>query len=73
MSHEFVHTSVERGVRGQGGFTLAAVTRGLPSSLDPVLAELSGYDFDRTRAVGADTIEWAHRILSVQGRSHTVL
>jgi hypothetical protein len=73
MSHEFVHTSVERGVRGQGGFTLAAVTRGLPSSLDPVLAELSGYDFDKTRAVGADTIEWAHRILSVQGRSHTVL
>lgn len=73
MSHEFVHTSVERGVRGQGGFTLAAVTRGLPSSLERVLAELSGYDFDRTRAVGADATEWAHRILSVDGRSHTVL
>ncbi|MBI1303420.1 MAG: hypothetical protein GC172_06495 [Phycisphaera sp.] len=73
MSHEFVHTSVERGVRGQSGFALAVVTRGLPPSLEPVLAELSGYDFDRTRAVGADRIDWAHRIVSVQGRSHTVL
>jgi len=49
------------------------VTRGLPSSLERVLAELSGYDFDRTRAVGADATEWAHRILSVGGKSHTVL
>jgi hypothetical protein len=73
MSHEFIHTSVERGVRGQSGFALAAVTRGLSPALEPVLAELSGYDFDRTRAVGADQVDWAHRIVSIQGKSHTVL
>ncbi len=73
MSHEFIHTSVERGVRGQSGFALAAVTRGLPGALESVLAELSGYDFDKTRAVGADAVDWAHRIVSVQGRSYTVL
>jgi len=73
MSHEFVHTSVERGVRGQGGFALAAVTQGLPPALEQPLAELSAYDAHRARAVGADPIDWAHRIVSVQGRSYTVL
>jgi len=73
MSFEFVHTSVEKGVRGDSGFAIALLTRGLPASLEPGLAELSAYDFDRTRAVGADRIDWAHRILSAQGRSYTVL
>ena len=73
MSFEFVHASVEKGVRGESGFTIAAITRGLPASLEPALAELSAYDFDRTRAIGADRVYWAHRILSVQGKSYTVL
>lgn len=73
MSFEFVHTSVEKGLRGDSGFALAVSTRGLPASLEPGLAELSAYDFDRTRAVGADRIDWAHRILSAQGKSYTVL
>jgi hypothetical protein len=73
MSFEFVHTSVEKGVRGDSGFAIARLTRGLPATLEPGLAELSAYDFDRTRAVGADRIDWAHRILSAQGRSYTVL
>jgi hypothetical protein len=73
MSFEFVHTSVEKGLRGDSGFAIAVLTRSLPASLEPALAELSAYDFDRTRAVGADRIDWAHRIVSVQGRSYTVL
>jgi hypothetical protein len=73
MSFEFVHASVDRGVRGDGGFTVAALTRGLPPALEPALSELSAYDFDRERAVGADRIDWAHRILSVHGRSYTVI
>ncbi|MEY3143960.1 MAG: hypothetical protein RLY21_2453 [Planctomycetota bacterium] len=73
MSFEFVHTSVEKGIRGDSGFAIAVVTRGIPASLEPMLAELSAYDFDRTRAVGADRIDWAHRILSVHGKSYTVL
>jgi hypothetical protein len=73
MSFEFVHTSVERGLRGESGFTVATVTRGLPAGLEPSLAELSAYDFDANRAVGADRIDWAHRILSIQGKSYTVL
>jgi hypothetical protein len=73
MSFEFVHTSVEKGVRGDSGFAVAVLTRGIPASLEPMLAELSAYDFDRTRAVGADRVDWAHRILSTQGRSYTVL
>jgi hypothetical protein len=73
MSFEFVHASVDRGVRGDGGFTVAALTRGLPPALEPALSELSAYDFDRNRAVGADRVDWAHRILSVHGRSYTVI
>lgn len=73
MSFEFVHTSVAKGLRGDSGFAVAVATRGLPAALEPALAELSAYDFDGTRAVGADAIDWAHRILSVSGRSYTVL
>ena len=73
MSFEFVHTSVERGLRGDSGFAIAVLTRGLPPALEPALAELSAYDFDSNRAVGADRTDWAHRILSAQGKSYTVL
>lgn len=73
MSFEFVHASVDRGVRGDGGFTVAALTRGLPPALEPALSELSAYDFDHNRAVGADRVDWAHRILSIHGRSYTVI
>jgi hypothetical protein len=73
MSFEFVHTSIEKGVRGGSGFAIAVVTRGIPAYLESMLAELSAYDFDRNRAVGVDPIDWAHRILSVQGKSYTVL
>ena len=73
MSFEFVHTSVEKGVRGDSGFAVAVLTRGTPASLEPMLAELSAYDFDQTRAVGADRVDWAHRILSAHGKSYTVL
>ena len=73
MSFEFVHTSVAKGLRGDSGFAVAVATRGLPPALEPALAELSAYDFDGNRAVGADAIDWAHRILSVAGRSYTVL
>lgn len=73
MSFEFVHTSVEKGLRGDSGFAIAVLTRGIPAALEPMLAELSAYDFDRTRAIGADRVDWAHRILSAQGKSYTVL
>ena len=73
MSFEFVHTSIERGARGESGFAIAAITRGLPAALEPALGELSAYDFDPSRAVGADAVDWAHRIVSAGGRSYTVL
>ena len=73
MSLELVHSSVERGLRGGSGFSTVVVTAGMPPELEKILAELSAYDFDEKRALGADTVEWAHRVVNVQGRSHTVL
>ena len=73
MSLELVHSSVERGLRGGSGFATVVATAGMPPELEKVLAELSAYDFDENRALGADAVEWAHRVVSVQGRSHTVL
>ena len=73
MSAELVHASVQKGLRGGSGFGTAVVTRGLAAPLERALEELSAYDFDPARAVGADRVEWAHRVLTVQGRSHSVL
>ncbi len=73
MSLELVHSSVERGLRGGHGFATVVATAGMPPELEKILAELSAYDFDENRALGADTVEWAHRVVSVRGRSHTVL
>ncbi|MSR42047.1 MAG: hypothetical protein EXS10_09145 [Phycisphaerales bacterium] len=73
MSFELIHTSVEKGLRGGTGFATAVATRGLPSGLEGALEELSAYDFEPTRAVGADRIDHAHRIVTVQGRSYSVL
>jgi hypothetical protein len=73
MSFEVVHTSVVRGLRGESGFATAIVTRGLPAGLESGLQDVSGYDHDETRAIGVDTVEWAHRIVTVRGRPYTVL
>lgn len=73
MSAELIHTSVPRGLRGGSGFATAVATRSLPTGLEGVLAELSGYDHDANRSVGADEVDWAHRILSIGGKSFTVL
>lgn len=73
MSFELVHTSVQKGLRGRSGFEVVVVTRGLPTGLESSLEELSAYDHDSVRAIGADKVEWAHRILTMQGRSHSVL
>lgn len=73
MSLELVHASVERGLRGGSGFATAVATRGMPAQVEQALAEQSAYDFNSARAVGADRVEWAHRVLTVQGKSHTVL
>jgi hypothetical protein len=73
MSLEMVHTSVERDLRGSSGFGVAIATRGMHAALERALSELSAYDFDTTRSVGADRIDWSHRILTVQGRTHSVL
>lgn len=73
MSAELVHASVQKGLRGGSGFGTAVATRGLPAPLERALEELSAYDFDPARAVGADRIEWAHRMLTVQGRAYSVL
>jgi hypothetical protein len=73
MSMELVHASVERGLRGGSGFATAAATRGMPAQLEQALADLSAYDFHPTRAIGADRVEWSHRVLTLSGKSHTVL
>lgn len=73
MSLELINASVERGLRGSSGFATAVATRGLPAGLEPMLEQLSAYDFDASRAIGADRIEWAHRIVTVQGRPFSVL
>lgn len=73
MSHELIHTSVEKGLRGVSGFATAVATRGLPPALEPALEELSAYDFDASRVLGADRVDWAHRIVTLGGRSHGVL
>ena len=73
MSFEVVHTSVVRGLRGESGFATAIMTRGLPAGLESGLQDVSGYDHDSARAVGVDTVEWAHRIVTVRGRPYTVL
>lgn len=73
MSFELIHTSVQKGLRGDSGFATAIATRGIPTAIEPVLAELSAYDVDSGRSVGADRIDWAHRIVNVGGKSFTVL
>lgn len=73
MSYELIHTSVERGLRGVSGFATAVATRGLPAALEPALEELSAYDFDANRVLGADRVDWAHRIVTIGGRSYSVL
>ena len=73
MSFELIHTSVPRGLRGDSGFATAVATRALPVGLESVLAELSAYDFDANRCVGVDRVDWAHRILTLRGKSFTVL
>ncbi len=73
MTFELIHTSVQRGLRGGSGFATAVATRDLPVGLEGALEELSAYDFDLNRVVGADRVDWAHRIVTVQGRSSSVL
>jgi hypothetical protein len=73
MSLELVHASVEKGLRGGSGFGTAVATRGLSVALERALEELSAYDFDPSRAIGADRVDWAHRMVMVQGRSYSVL
>jgi len=73
MSLELIHTSVERGLRGTSGFATAVATRGMPAGLEPALEELSAYDFDASRALGADRIDWGHRIVTLGGRAYSVL
>jgi len=73
MSLELIHASVEKGLRGGAGFGTAVATKGMPLPLERALEELSAYDFDPQRAVGADRVDWAHRVLTVQGRTYSVL
>ncbi len=73
MSAELVHTSVPRGLRGDSGFATAVATRALPRGLEAVFVELSGYDHDANRSVGSDRVDWAHRIVTLGGKSFTVL
>jgi GTPase-associated protein 1, N-terminal domain type 2/GTPase-associated protein 1, middle domain len=73
VSLELVHTSVQKGLRGGSGFATAVATRGMPTGLESVLEELSAYDFDPTRALGADRIDWAHRVVTLQGRTYSVI
>jgi len=73
MSFELVHTSVQKGLRGSSGFATAVATAGLPNGLEQALEELSAYDFEPSRAIGADRVDWAHRIVTAQGRSYSVL
>jgi hypothetical protein len=73
MSLELVHASVEKGLRGGSGFSTALATRGMPVALERVLEEISAYDFDPSRAIGADRVEWAHRLVMVQGIGYSVL
>ncbi len=40
---------------------------------DSSLVYISGYDHDDSRAVGADSVEWAHRLVTIRGRAYTVL
>lgn len=73
MSLELIHASVQKGLDGDGGFASVVVTRGTPSVLKAVLVEISSYDFDPARNVGADSVEWAHRIITVAGKTFTVV
>lgn len=73
MSFELIHTSVEKALRGGAGFATAVATEGMPPGLEPVLAELSAFEVDSARASGADEVDWCHRIVTLQGRSYTVL
>lgn len=73
MSFELIHTSVEKALRGGAGFSTAVATEGLPPGVEPVLAELSAFEVDAARAPGADEVDWCHRIVTLQGRSYTVL
>ena len=73
MSCELIHTSVEKGLRGVSGFATAVASRGLPAVLEPALEELSAYDFDASRVLGADRVDWAYRIVMQNGRSFSVL
>lgn len=73
MSCELIHASVPKGLHGDSGFAVVAMTAGMDSALVSVLKDLSAYDFDPRRAIGADGIDHGHRIVSVQGIAHTVL
>lgn len=73
MSFELIHASVAKGLDGGSGFATVVATAGLPQPLEAVLKELSAYDFDPSRAVGADRVDHAHRIVTVQGSTWTVV
>jgi hypothetical protein len=72
VNYELIHASVPRGLRDQRGFCIAAMTRGMPEELLPVLEGLSAYDVDES-ALGADRTEWAFRFVTTQGRVRAVL
>lgn len=73
MSHELIHASVPRGLRGDVGFCIVSMTRGLPEEIVPALEGLSAYDMNEELALGADQTEWAYRVLSLQGSLVPVL
>jgi hypothetical protein len=73
MSFELIHTSVEKSLRGGAGFATAVATEGMPPGLENVLAEMSAFEVDSARSSGADEVDWCHRIVTLQGRSYTVL
>jgi hypothetical protein len=73
MSAELVHASVPKGLFGDSGFAVVAMTEGMPTPLVTVLKELSAYDFDPVRATGADEVDFGHRIVTAQGVSATVV
>lgn len=73
MTFELVNTSVPKGLRDRVGFTNVVVTEGLPPGLEPLLEELSAYDIETRRPGAGEEIDWCHRIVTVQGRSFTVL
>jgi hypothetical protein len=74
MAHEYVNTSVPKHLKGQDGYGPVVMTRNLPNGLEPILEDLSFYEINPDRLVGADaTIDWCHRIVSCMGRTYTVL